>query len=92
MRKIRGCPASSPRRPTLNVLFIAGYSILLNSADMWAAYVGREIGGFLHVQKVDRFKAFTELLAEQVGQLVNLNELANTLQISRDTAGVTYPT
>lgn len=56
-------------------------------ADMWAAYVDREIGGFLHVQKVDHFKAFAELLAEQVGQLVNLNELANTLQISRDTAG-----
>lgn len=56
-------------------------------ADMWAAYVDKEIGGFMHVQKVDRFKAFTQLLAEQAGQLVNLNELSNTLQISRDTAG-----
>ncbi len=54
-------------------------------ADMWAAYTDREIGGFLKTQKLERFRLFTELLAGQVGQLVNLNELANTLGVSRDT-------
>jgi uncharacterized protein len=54
-------------------------------ADMWAAYVDRELGGFLHLQKIDRFRDFTSLLADQVGQLVNLNEMAGTLALSRDT-------
>jgi uncharacterized protein len=54
-------------------------------ADMWAAYVDRELGGFLHLQKTDRFRDFAALLADQVGQLINLNEMANTLALSRDT-------
>ncbi|MBW2144457.1 MAG: ATP-binding protein [Deltaproteobacteria bacterium] len=54
-------------------------------ANMWAAYVDREIGGFLKVQKMDRFRSFSELLAAQTGQLVNLNEFSNTLMVSRDT-------
>jgi predicted AAA+ superfamily ATPase len=54
-------------------------------ADMWAAYVDRELGGFLHLQKTDRFRDFAVLLADQVGQMVNLNEMASTLTLSRDT-------
>ncbi len=54
-------------------------------ADMWSAYVDREIGGFLRVQKMNRFSSFTQILAAQVGQLVNLNELSGTLGLGRDT-------
>ncbi len=55
------------------------------AADMWAAYIDRDIGGLLRIHKMSRFRQFTELLAGQTGQLVNLNEFAATLGVSRDT-------
>jgi predicted AAA+ superfamily ATPase len=51
-------------------------------AEMWAAYVDREIEPRARGETVSRFRSFAELLAGQVGQLVNLNELANTLDAS----------
>jgi predicted AAA+ superfamily ATPase len=52
-------------------------------AEMWAAYLDREIAPRARGETVSRFRSFAELLAGQVGQLVNLNELANTLDVSR---------
>ncbi len=54
-------------------------------ANLLAAYLDRDIVEFLRVENIQRFTAFLQLLAGQVGQLVNLNEMANTLAVSRDT-------
>jgi len=54
-------------------------------ANLLASYLDRDIVEFLRVENVRGFNAFLQLLAGQTGQLVNLNELANTLALSRDT-------
>jgi predicted AAA+ superfamily ATPase len=46
---------------------------------------GQGVGGGSAPAKIDHIRYFTALLAEQVGQLVNLNEMAGTLAPSRDT-------
>lgn len=54
--------------------------------ELLRAYLDRDVEGFLKVERLDAFENICRLLAHQVGQLVNLNEMAGTLQISRDTA------
>jgi predicted AAA+ superfamily ATPase len=54
--------------------------------ELLRAYLDRDVEGFLKVERLDAFENMCRLLAHQVGQLVNLNELAGTLKISRDTA------
>lgn len=54
-------------------------------ANLLAAYLDRDIVEFLRVENVQTFRAFLQLLAGQIGQMVNLNEMANTLAASRDT-------
>lgn len=54
-------------------------------ANLLSSYLDRDIVDFLRVENFQGFRSFLQLLAGQVGQLVNLNELANTLALSRDT-------
>jgi len=54
-------------------------------ANLLASYLDRDISDFLRVDNVNGFRTFMELLALQTGQLVNLNEMANTLDVARDT-------
>jgi hypothetical protein len=54
-------------------------------ANLLSSYLDRDIVDFLRVDNAQAFLSFAQLLAGQVGHLVNLNELANTLGVSRDT-------
>jgi len=54
--------------------------------DLLRAYLDRDVEGFLKVERLDAFESLCRILARQAGQMVNLNELAGTLKISRDTA------
>jgi len=54
-------------------------------ANLLAAYLDRDIVDFLRVEKLQEFRSFLQLLAAQAGGLVNLNEMSNTLAVSRDT-------
>lgn len=54
-------------------------------ANLLAAYLDRDIVQFLRVENVQAFTTFLQLLAGQIGQLANLNEMSNTLAVSRDT-------
>ena len=53
--------------------------------EIQRAYLDRDIETFLRVERIDAFETLARLLSRQVGQLVNLNEMSNTLQISYDT-------
>ncbi len=53
--------------------------------EVQRAFLDRDIETFLHVERIDAFEALARLLSRQVCQLVNLNEISNTLQISYDT-------
>ena len=54
-------------------------------ANLLASYLDRDIVDFFRVEKIQEFRSFLQLLAAQTGSLVNLNEMANTLAVSRDT-------
>lgn len=53
--------------------------------EIQRAYLDRDIEAFLRVERMDVFEAFSRILSRQVGQLVNLNEISNTLRVSYDT-------
>jgi len=48
-------------------------------------YIYKDIRDLAKIKEVKKFNNLLECLAEQAGQLVNLNELSNTLNISRQT-------
>ena len=52
--------------------------------EYFESYLDRDIDSFLRVDRLDVFRELIRLLAFQSGKLVNLNEFANTLQVSRD--------
>jgi predicted AAA+ superfamily ATPase len=54
-------------------------------AELYQSYLERDIAYLLGVQKTDRFTALTRLLAAQIGQLANISEIANTLNINAAT-------
>lgn len=54
--------------------------------ELQRAYMDRDIETFLRVERMDIFEALTRILSRQVGHVVNLNEISNTLQVSYDTA------
>lgn len=53
--------------------------------EYFESYLDRDIDTFLRVDRMDVFRQLIRLLAFQTGSLVNLNELAATCQVSRDT-------
>ena len=55
-------------------------------AELYQSYLERDIAYLLGVQKTDRFTALARLMAAQIGQLANVSEIANTLNINAATA------
>lgn len=54
-------------------------------AELYQSYLERDIGYLLGVQKTESFTALVRVMASQVGNLVNVSELSNTLGISTST-------
>jgi len=54
-------------------------------AELYQSYLERDIAYLLGVQKTDRFTALARLMAAQIGQLANISEIANTLNINTAT-------
>jgi len=54
-------------------------------AELYQSYLERDISYTLGVQKTESFTGLVRLMASQVGNLVNVSELANTLGISTST-------
>ncbi len=54
-------------------------------AELYQSYLERDIVYLLGVQKTERFTALVRLMASQIGNLVNISELSNTLGISTAT-------
>lgn len=55
-------------------------------AEIYSSYIEKDIVGFLEIKKPLSFTRLVRLLAGQIGQLVNINELASSLRMDRDTA------
>jgi len=53
--------------------------------EIIGTYLQKDIAGFLNIAKLDAYNNLLRLLATQVGNLVNKNELANTLRLNMET-------
>jgi len=75
--------------------FYGGYPILvlteeyekkvLKLNEIFSSYLEKDIAGFLKVDNLNAFKKLVTFLAVQQGGLVNIQELATTLGLHRDT-------
>lgn len=54
-------------------------------SDIFSSYVERDIIGFLKVKNKAKFSKLVKLLAGQIGQLINIDELASNVEIDRET-------
>ena len=54
-------------------------------AEIYTSYIEKDIKDLLNVQKSELFTNLVTILASQVGQLTNHNELASTLGLDRET-------
>lgn len=54
-------------------------------AELYQSYLERDVSMLLGVKKTESFTALVRLMASQVGNLVNVSELSNTLRISAAT-------
>lgn len=54
-------------------------------ADIYSSYIEKDIIGFLKIKNKAKFNKLTKLLAGQIGQLVNIDELATNVEMDRDT-------
>ncbi len=53
--------------------------------EIYSSYMERDIIGFLEIKNTTAFTNLVAMLASQVGQLVNTQELSNTLNVERKT-------
>lgn len=53
--------------------------------EIYSAYIGKDIGNFYRIEQLDAFQRLVSLLAHQSGQLLNINELGNSVELSRPT-------
>lgn len=51
--------------------------------EIYSSYIEKDVVGLLQIQNQLEFSRFVSLIASQIGQLVNVNEVANTLKLSR---------
>ncbi|PIU03490.1 ATPase [Candidatus Shapirobacteria bacterium CG08_land_8_20_14_0_20_39_18] len=51
-------------------------------AELYQSYLERDIVSLLGIKKTESFTALVQIMASQVGNLVNVTELSNTLNIS----------
>jgi len=54
-------------------------------AELYQSYIERDIAYLLNVQKTDDFTRLVRILASQIGELLNINELSSTLGLSLTT-------
>ncbi len=53
--------------------------------EIYTSYIERDISDLLRVEKPDAFKNLLKIMASQIGNLVNITELASTIGISEKT-------
>ena len=53
--------------------------------EIYRSYVDRDIQGLLHLEKTEAFTNLLKIIASQIGSLVNVSELAGTVQIDEKT-------
>ena len=53
--------------------------------DIYESYIKKDISGYLNIEKPAKFNHLALLLADQIGGLININELTNTLALNRAT-------
>ncbi len=53
--------------------------------EIYRSYVDRDIHDLLHLEKTDAFNNLLKIMASQIGSLVNISELASTIQIDEKT-------
>lgn len=49
-------------------------------------YIEKDIAGFLNIENITGFNNLVKILADQIGNLVNLSEISTTTTLSRNTA------
>lgn len=54
-------------------------------AEIYNSYIRKDIKDFARIENITAFNNLIELLGHQIGQVVNLSELTNSLDISRPT-------
>ena len=50
--------------------------------DIYSSYIRKDIRDIANIQNVDTFNSLIQILASQIGNLVNVQELSNTLNIN----------
>lgn len=53
--------------------------------DIYSSYIEKDIVGFLQIKNKAKFNKLVKLLAGQIGQLINIDELATNIELDRDT-------
>lgn len=53
--------------------------------EIVSTYLQKDIAGFLNIGKLDAYNNLLSLMASQVGDLVNKNEISNTLRLNMET-------
>src|SRR3989338_9820751 len=53
--------------------------------EIYSSYINNDIVGFLNIRRKKDFGKLAKLLAAQTGQLVNIQELSNSVRISAKT-------
>lgn len=53
--------------------------------EIVGTYLQKDIAGFLNISKLDAYNNLLRLMASQVGNLVNKNEISNTLHLNMET-------
>ncbi|MFH1392162.1 MAG: ATP-binding protein [bacterium] len=54
-------------------------------SDIYSSYIEKDIIGFLKIKNKTKFNKLIKLLAGQIGQLINIDELAANTELDRDT-------
>jgi predicted AAA+ superfamily ATPase len=50
--------------------------------EIFRSYLEKDISFLLRVKRIDAFRTLVSLLADQIGQLINLSEISNTIGVS----------
>lgn len=53
--------------------------------EIYSSYIERDVIGFLNIKNITAFTSFVSILASQIGQLVNTQEISSTLNVERKT-------
>ena len=54
-------------------------------SDIYSSYIEKDIIGFLQIKNKAKFNKLIKLIAGQIGQLINIDELATNTELDRDT-------